>query len=237
MRSADLGEMFEDAKRAKQGETVVAGFKKRAFHCVICAVFAQQEWNNLGGLAGKTPIWGATCGNCHFTSYWHSYTNHDGTEVANLIYPSGGSAPMPHPDTPEDVRKDYLEARSIADRSPRGACGLLRVALENLMKDLGESGTDLNDAIGNLVKKGLDPGVQQALDALRVVGNNAVHPGELDLRDDAETAASLFDVLNFIIEQMITRPKKLTELYARLPDGAKEQIQRRDGGPAARAES
>jgi hypothetical protein len=70
--------------------------------------------------------------------------------------------------------------------------------------------------------------VQQALGALRVVGNNAVHPGEMDLRDDVETAHELFGWLNYIVEQLITQPTKLYELYGRLPQTALDGIQHRD---------
>jgi hypothetical protein len=51
---------------------------------------------------------------------------------------------------------------------------------------LGEKG-DSSPAIGNLVKKGLPPMTQESLDCVRVIGNNAVHPGELDLKYDIET--------------------------------------------------
>jgi hypothetical protein len=40
--------------------------------------------------------------------------------------------------------------------------------------------------IGELVKAGLPLEIQQSLDIVRVVGNNQVHPGILDVRDDPE---------------------------------------------------
>ena len=134
---------------------------------------------------------------------------------------------------PTDAKEDYLEARSIVALSPRAACALLRLALQRLMPALGEKSGDLNTDIGSLVQKGLDPDVQKALDVLRVIGNNAVHPGEIDLSDDADTAAALFGVLNFIVEQRIERPQKLQTLYEMLPTGAREQIERRDRAVAS----
>jgi hypothetical protein len=74
----------------------------------------------------------------------------------------------------------------------------------------------------------LDPRVQQALDVVRVVGNNAVHPGELDLKDDRETADRLFDLVNLIVDVMISRPAQIDQMYATLPPGAIEAIKRRD---------
>ena len=93
---------------------------------------------------------------------------------------------------------------------------------------LGEGGKDLNKDIGSLVKKGLPLKIQQALDAVRVIGNNAVHPGELDLRDDIATANALFDLLNMIVSVMITQPKQVEAVYEKIPAGAREQIERRD---------
>src|SRR5229473_2853992 len=54
-------------------------------------------------------------------------------------------------------------------------------------------------------------------DIIRVIGNNAVHPGTIDLRDDQATALALFDLLNLIVDEMITRPREIDEIYKRLP--------------------
>ena len=116
----------------------------------------------------------------------------------HLIYPDQGTGPPSNPDLPEDVRADYLEAQSIANKSPRGAAALLRLAIQKLCKQLGEPGENINADIASLVKKGLHVRVQQALDVVRVIGNNAVHPGQIDLKDDRETAAALFDLVNLV---------------------------------------
>jgi hypothetical protein len=129
---------------------------------------------------------------------------------------------------PSDVRDDYAEAGKILAVSPRGAGAILRLSLQKLMPHLGETSGNLNEDIGALVAKGLDPSVQQALDTLRVIGNNAVHTLELDLTEDTETVEALFNLINFIIEDRISRPAKLKSLYDVLPRGALEAIQRRD---------
>ncbi len=63
-----------------------------------------------------------------------------------------------------------------------------------------------------------------------MIGNNAVHPLELelDLRDDQETVQALFGLLNYIVEERITRPKKLGALYAGLSERARQAIEKRD---------
>jgi hypothetical protein len=96
------------------------------------------------------------------------------------------------------------------------------------MINLGESGENINDDIANLVKKGLSPTLQKALDTVRVIGNNAIHPGELDLKDDNETAIVLFGLVNLITEVMITQPKEVEQLFGKIPKGAKEAIDKRD---------
>jgi hypothetical protein len=131
-------------------------------------------------------------------------------------------------DLPPDVRRDYEEASQILDASPRGAAALLRSAIEKLCKELGESGKNLNDDIASLVRKGLDMRVRQALDVVRVIGNNAVHPGQIDLRDDRATAETLFGLVNLICEKMITEPKHVEAVYAKLPEAARKAIEQRD---------
>lgn len=135
---------------------------------------------------------------------------------------------MPHPDLSEDVRADYEEARDIEARSPRGATALLRLALKKLTIALGQKGKDLNENIKKLVERGLPVGVQKSLDLVRVIGNNAVHPGQIDLRDDHDTATRLFGLVNFIAEKMIAEPREIEKLYGKLPETARDQIEARD---------
>nr|WP_246787276.1 DUF4145 domain-containing protein [Rhizobium leguminosarum] len=124
--------------------------------------------------------------------------------------------------------RDYDEARSIVQKSPRGAAALLRLAIQKLCKHLGESGKNINDDIASLVAKGLDYRIQKALDVLRVIGNEAVHPGTIDLNDDPNTAESLFKLFNLIVEKMISEPKLVEEVYASLPPEKLKQIEQRD---------
>lgn len=209
---------------------------RSAFHCPYCNVYAQQRSHRLLlERHGDVTFARLTrCGNCEAdVLWWTSYaSNPAGSVVDNeaiMVWPhTSANAPAPHVDMPDDVRRDYAEASSIVDRSPRGAAALLRLALQKLMVDLGEAGENINDDIGALVNKGLQVDVQQALDALRVIGNEAVHPGTLDLRDDIDTAASLFGLLNFIVDQRIAQPKKLQALYSKLPPAKLAGIQQRD---------
>lgn len=144
------------------------------------------------------------CYNCRNVAVWL----HD-----RLIYPPTRVGIDPNDDLDADIKRDFEEARLILDQSPRGAAALLRLALQKLCKQLGESGKNIDHDIASLVGKGLNPTIQKALDVVRVIGNEAVHPGTLDLRDDRDIALKLFGLINSIAQQMITHPKEVDALY------------------------
>ena len=196
-----------------------------AFNCPRCQAFAHQTLKDGRYQAGVNEyprIEGLRvtfCRRCEQPSIWHE---------GKLIYPSQSTAPLPNPDLPDEVKDDYEEARGILAQSPRGAAALLRLAIQKLCVHLGESGKNLNGDIASLVKKGLHVKVQQALDAVRVIGNNAVHPGQIDIKDDQKTATSLFSLVNVIADYMISQPRHVEEVYKQLPEGQREAIERRD---------
>lgn len=195
-----------------------------AFHCPNCGVYARQIWGPMRfvrhGSYVETSMDAAQCSHCDNHSYWYN---------EKLIVPATSTVEMPSVDLPESCRGEYLEAREIVGTSPRGAAALLRLCIQKLLTQLGKSGKNINEDIAELVKEGLPLLVQQSLDICRVVGNNAVHPGEIDLQDTPEVAHSLFKLINLIVHDRISRPKEVQALYDALPNGAREAIQRRDG--------
>lgn len=206
---------------------VTPQFKLDGFNCPHCGAYAHQKWYE--GIANY-PVRNANtgfswldltvsiCDKCHNFSIWKD---------KRLIFPPMYVAPLPSNDMPENVKEDYQEARAIFSQSARGAAALLRLAIQKLVVALGES-DNLNESIGNLVKKGLRVDIQKALDVVRVVGNNAVHPGLLDVKDDPEMALNLFKLTNLIVEDMITKSKEVAELFEALPEGVKDAIGKRD---------
>ena len=145
-----------------------------------------------------------------------------------MIYPLSSVAPLPIGEMPLSVKRLYNEARDIFNKSPRGACALLRLAIQVLVKELGEDEKNLNQAIGNLVERGLPEDIQKALDILRVIGNKAVHPGKISKEDDSQTVKTLFILVNLICEKMITDKNKLKSMYDSLSKNQKEAIDKRD---------
>ena len=145
-----------------------------------------------------------------------------------MVYPFNSAAPLPSPDMPPDVATEFLDARKVLQASAPAAAALLRLALQRLCKELGLPGKNINDDVAALVRRGLPQTIQQALDVVRVVGNNAVHPGEIDLRDDPEIALALFTLVNLVVDSMISQPKQVTALYSKLPQSAIQAIGKRD---------
>lgn len=201
-------------------------FHETSFNCPFCNAFSLQIWCDLyrvgvgQGYQVLDEVDACLCAHCGKYSIWQDQI---------MVYPSIVGVGSPNQDMGEDIQGDYREAAEILQRSPRGAAALLRLAIQKLCIQLGEDGKNLNTDIGNLVAKGLPAKVQESLDALRVIGNEAVHPGEMDLRDDMEIASSLFKLLNFIAEKLITEPKEIEGIYAKLPTAKVEEISKRDG--------
>lgn len=206
-------------------------FALNAFHCPHCSVFSRQIWSDSfwAGVSGGssmhlTNFRTAKCDHCDNFSIWFN---------KSMVFPIVGNVEIPNPDLPKSILDDYNEAKNIINLSPRGSAAMLRLALQKLLINIGEKGKNISDDISSLIKKGLPVQIQQALHAVRVVGNNAVHPGTIDLNDTPQIATALFGLVNVIADYFITQPKKIAEIYGTLPDKDKTAIAKRDGLAAA----
>ena len=196
---------------------ITPSYGVEAFTCPFCNAFSKHNWCHASNIYIGISL--TFCEHCTKKMIWYE---------DKIIYPRVTGAPMPNDDMNDEIIKDYNEARDIVVDSPRGASALLRLALQKLCVQLGEKGKNINDDIGNLVKRGLPVKIQQALDCTRVIGNQAVHPGEIDINDEPEIAYSLFELINAIADAMITQPKEIQALYDRLPVTARNAIKKRD---------
>jgi hypothetical protein len=50
----------------------------------------------------------------------------------------------------------------------------------------------------------------------------------MDLKDDQETCMGLFGLVNIVVEDRISQPKKIADLFGKLPEVAKDAIEKRD---------
>ena len=224
-------------------------FASNSFDCPHCRTFAHQKWydarashassppkieqSGLIGYIGKgiVEMGGSPhtrlvrgydiseCQKCEKAALWVE---------GKLIYPLTSTAPLPNLDLPDDVLGDYQEAAQIFNLSPRGAAALLRLAVEKLCHGLVGPDKSLNGCIETLVSRGLDKRVQQALDTVRVIGNDAVHPGHLLVGDNQDTVLTLFELVNIVADEMITKPRQVDDMYSKLPKSARDAINQRD---------
>lgn len=203
---------------------VPAGFKENSFNCPLCGVYSMQFFNDLKKIGWNdkpvdTSAVLSHCLKCEGELLWWNKL---------IVAPRVTTAPFHHDDMPNDIKMIYEEARQVYEVSPRAASALLRLALEKLTVVLGYNYGSLDSRIGEMVSHGLSPAIQQALDVVRVIGNNAVHPGQIGLSDDRDTGKALFELINYIVERLITEPAKIGKLFEKLPEGARKAIETRD---------
>lgn len=236
-------EESERPKRANAQPSYHAG----SFACPHCDALTGQHWLGADPYPGEllTNEYGLEWAQCQSESclrptLWKGkWTGGQGRArlaendpVPEMIFPPiAAVGPAPNPDMPEDVKLDFEEARHAGSVTPRGACALARLALQKLCVHLGQDGLNINKDIKALVEAGLPIKIQQSLDVVRVTGNEAVHPGTLDLKDDRDTAQALLSLLNLIVETQISEPRRVQELYDSLPQPKLDGIEARDNGP------
>lgn len=215
-----------------QKNYVSPDFMKDSFTCPHCGTLSLMNYKRINYFdeiyksttdkeirGGNNGILIAACQNCKKKIIW----------IDNIYAYPDIIAEEANVDMPDSVKQLYDEAGLIYNKSPRAACALLRLAIDRLCNELGEIDRDINKNIGALVKKGLPETVQKALDVVRVVGNKAVHPGQIAFDvDDKGTAIMLMRLLNIIVERMITEPKEIDSLYQGLPESVKNAVVNRD---------
>lgn len=212
-------------------------FQKGAFTCPNCSAFSKHDWNfsyvneKQGDFYGSgfniqikphiKELYLCKCENCGYISFWYD---------KKLIWPLNTGVEAPIEEIPDDIKELYDEARSIVELSPKGACAILRLALQKLCNRLinqNENG-DINEAIKLLVEQGLPKSLQQSFDIVRIVGNESVHPGTIDIADNKKIAITMFRLMNIIVERMIVEPKEIDDLYKLMPEEKLKGIENRD---------
>lgn len=234
-------------------------YEKRSFACPHCGAFAQQSWSTEVWFTEYEPvheniIWEdiarSTCRACNNFIIWKSAVSSSDSlaglrgglnpndpapksVVWRIIWPVANVAEAAHPKMPSHLKGLYDEARSVSGSSPRAAAALLRLLLEDMLKDLDGSSKSLNATIGSLVSKGLlSSQLQETADYLRIAGNDAVHPvAEIQSEGDTSAVAStMFRLVNLLVQELIAQPAEIRELYESLPESKRQAIIERDSG-------
>ncbi|MBA0182696.1 DUF4145 domain-containing protein [Pectobacterium versatile] len=212
---------------------IAPSFYIDAFHCPKCGVFSHMNWLQLRDSHGRNQWqhYYAICSHCESYSLWRKTKNESASESASgiMIEPDTGSSPLPDPAMPENVKKDYIEAAQIFQKSPRGSAALLRLALQKLCKHLGEKGKNIDEDIRELAKKHtIPPLIVKVADTVRITGNNAVHPGEMSDEDVDYVASKMFELINIIVRKGISEPQEIKALYEITPEAPRKAAEKKD---------
>lgn len=234
-------------------------YMRPSFACPLCGALAAQEWRELyvpngkggfGHLQNKRqldtqpaagprfidPLWAASkcyaCGN-------HSIWLH-----GSLVYPDPLSARVavahaPHEEMPADAADLFREAVAVLPFSRRAAAALCRASMERLVKILDPDSprrAKLDERLVRLEGR-VSTSTIDLLNVLRHVGNTALH-GEQDgdgsaiiyIDEDDETIAeTFFLVINTLVDELITKPRRAAELYGTLPEGVRNAYESKAG--------
>lgn len=213
---------------------------KDGFDCPRCGAFAHQTWNSLriaqhpftdtksggGAYAVRTGHWRTSqCAKCTDFTVWRDN---------RIMYPAGaGSIPLPHDGMPSKAREIYEEAREVWPISPRAGAALARASLESILKELDpEAGkVDLATRIDRMRDK-VSPELGDMLTVIRHAGNKSLHvedqPDDVMvlILDPAEIgiAELIFESINDLVEERITRPAKKRALFERVPEDIRKNV-------------
>ena len=231
----------------QSGDPRIPRYSKASFDCPHCGSYAQQGWTNLKRdeeetflsnfvdmLRIRDVFSASTCLACNRTAVWRkgSALNSPQSPIveAELIWP------MPEqferalpPETPAGVSQLWEEARRVAPVSARGAAALLRLALQVLLQEHVTPGeTHLSTAIAEAFVSGVPEPVLQAMDFLRLTGNDAAHLAEVRLDEDGETLTAMFGLLRYVTEETVVRSARARSLYGSLPQSKRDEIDKRN---------
>ena len=215
---------------------ILPEFKKDAFNCPHCGAYAHQAWlpedntisatSHINGeylvnarIHTKKSFTACQCHHCKKVCLWMD---------RELVYPDISSVELPNQDLPPDIMGLYKEAESVLNKSPRAAAALLRVALEKLCQEHGDRGKSLKENIDLIAQNGnIPPHLMDGMTAVRVVGNEAVHPGKINFesKETPKMVEALFEMINFIAYDMITRRKRAEAICKKAaPKPSEEEV-------------
>lgn len=213
--------------------------------------YSQQHWTTsavdsgrVNSLTGEADLWTqpeaadapqpsqligswamARCGRCEEYSTWRD---------DRLIYPTGEAhAPRPHEDMPDDAKALYREAAEVVGISRRAGAALARATLERLLRmlDSMEKRPDLAERIDHVTPK-VTVALAKMLTVIRHTGNKSLHvedePDDVMVLvldpDQAEIVELIFESINGLVEELVTRPRQVDAIYDRVPQRIRDEV-------------
>lgn len=188
------------------------------------------------GASAEQARWTASkCFACKNHSIWVHTT---------LAYPDRQAAvrdseQVPNDDMPQDAADLFNEAVAVLPYSRRAAAALCRASMERLVKSLDPDcprRAKLDERLARLEGR-VSSTTIDLLNVLRHVGNTALH-GEQDGdgsatiyvdEDDETIAETFFLVINTLVDELITKPRRTAELYKNLPEGVRSSYEAKAG--------
>ena len=204
---------------------------KDAFNCPFCGVYAAQFWSSNVVYGSESESYAGSrfnvngkiegfkvskCSHCHQLIIWN---------YRKMLFPRKMTVPDPSNDISDNIKEIYIEAGEVPIDSPRASGALIRIALELLLQSINKNTMGLNENINKLIESQIPVQLIKALTILRVNGNDIMHTGEIKILEKKEDVTYLFDLFNMIVEELITRPRKLDESYNRIPESKRKQIE------------
>jgi hypothetical protein len=86
------------------------------------------------------------------------------------------------------VEEDFEEAAAILTKSPRGAVALMRVCIQKVLPLLKHNGTGSSEYNTEVMRKGLEVEIQQAMEVLQVLRSDPLQLTNFDSKVGAAQA-------------------------------------------------
>ena len=152
-----------------------------------------------------------------------------------LVRPKGSNRPPVPPEVPSGFTKDYVEACLVLPDSPKASAALSRRCLQHILR---EKARVKSPSLAGEIQEALDrnlfpPYIAEVVDAIRNVGNFAVHPtkskqtGEIIDVEPGEAELNL-DVIEALFDFYFVNPaliiKKKAAINQKLQDAGKPPI-------------
>jgi len=220
------------------------------FVCPRCDAFADQSWSHLA----RTNASESHVSDTSFIAddgkggYQRDYDGHWRTSKCTscgdltvwrneaIMFPRASSIAPVSKDAPSEVGALYDEGRAVWPISRRAGAALARAALEKMLRS--DPGASKKDDLVTLIRKAkptLPSHVGTLLDIVRHAGNKSLHvedePDDVMVlvldEGNTEIGPIIFEAINLLVDERITKPAAVAALYDGLPDGVRASIEKR----------